>query len=233
MVMEETKTEVAILNANINAIKSRNGNITPKTSIKYLGYYLQSNLKIDKTVDALVSRINQMAGRIWQFPCMPVKCKVTLYYAYVHSLLMSNAACILPFITPQQTIKLQRACNNAIRAIVTLRWRKNDSKPKSISKIRLKLGIPSVAELAQRTVALETWKNRLKLEEAAKNIKPRYYTRYGHQLKAPIEVGPTKWSIWPKLVKSWNELPAEIKTCSELKRAKALIKKLYSNHTLQ
>ena len=102
MVMEETETEVAILNTNINSIKSRNGNITPKTSIKYLGYYLQSNLKIDKTVDALLSRINQMAGRIWQFPCMPVKCKVTLYYAYVHSLLMSNAACILPFLTSKQ-----------------------------------------------------------------------------------------------------------------------------------
>ena len=82
----------------------------------------------------------------------------------------------------------------------------------------MKLGIPSVAELTQRTVAFETLKNRLELEQAAKNIQPRYHTRYGHQLKAPIEVGPLKWSIWPKLLKSWNELPAEIKTCSELKR---------------
>ena len=137
---------------------------------------MQNNLKIQKSVDALISRINQIARKIWLFPYLPVKCKITLYYAYVHSLVMSNSACILPFLTREQSLRTQRACNNAIRAIVTLKWRKNDSKPKSISKIRQKLGIPSIAELAQRSITLEAWINRLELEQATNKAQPKYNT---------------------------------------------------------
>ena len=68
MVMERTKTEVVILNANLSSIKSPTGDIILKTSIKYLGYYIKNNLKMHKLVDAMLSTINQMAGRIWHFP---------------------------------------------------------------------------------------------------------------------------------------------------------------------
>ena len=127
--MEESKTEVLIVNSSQSIIKLPTGDITPKASTKFLGYHVQSNLKIEKTVNALVSKINQRVGRIWQFPNLPVKCKITLYYAYVHSIVMSNSSSILPFLSTIQSIKIKRACNNATRAIVTLKWKQNGPNP--------------------------------------------------------------------------------------------------------
>ena len=141
---------------------------------------------------------------------------------------MSNSSCILPFLSSTQSIKIQQACNNAVRAIVPLKWKKNQSKPISISKTRQKLGIPSIVELTQRSIAFETWKSRLKLEEAANNLQPKHITRNCHLLKIPREIGPNRWSIIPKITKCWNDLPTEVKTCSDRKRAKTLIKRLYS-----
>ena len=141
---------------------------------------------------------------------------------------MSNSSCILLFLSKTQYIKIQRACNNAVRAIVTLKWKQNGSKPVSMSKTRQKLGIPSIVELSQRSIAFETWKSRLKLEEATNNLQPKHITRNSHLLKIPSEIGPNRWSIWPKITKCWNDLPTEIKSCSDPKRAKLLIKRLYS-----
>ena len=71
MVTEESKTEVLMINKNIDIIKSPHGDITPKDSIKFLGHQLQRNLAISKSVDTLKVRINQGTGRIWQFPTCP------------------------------------------------------------------------------------------------------------------------------------------------------------------
>ena len=229
MTMEENKMEVLIVNCRQNTtIKSPSGNISPKAAIKFLGYYVQNNLKIEMTINALITRINQRVGRIWQFPNLPTKCKIMLYYAYVQSILASNSFSILPFLSKTQTTRVQRACNNAIRAIVTHKWNKNKLKPISISKTRKKLGIPSVVELSQRSIAFETWKSRLKLANVTNNQHPKHITRNSHLLKIPSEIGKNRWSIWPKLVKCWNDLPTEIKSCPDAKRAKLLIKKLYS-----
>ena len=73
MVMEETKTKVLIVNGSQSIIKSPTGDITPKASIKFLGYHMQNNLQIEKSINALISKINQMVGRIWQFPNLPIK----------------------------------------------------------------------------------------------------------------------------------------------------------------
>ena len=85
-----------------------------------------------------------------------------------------------------------------------------------------------MAELSQRTIALEAWKTRLELEPATNKTQPKYITRNRHLLKVPIEVGPKRWSIWPKLIKCWNGLPSEMKLCPDPKRAKVLNRKLYS-----
>ena len=146
---------------------------------------------------------------------------------------MTNAACMLPFLAPDQTLKIQRACNNVIRATVLLRWRKSDRKPKSITKIRRELGIPSIAELCQRTLSFEAWKKRQELELASNNTQTAYDTRNSHLLKVPNEIGAKRWSIWPKIVKCWNNLPLEIKTCSGPEKAKMLIKKLYCTSIVQ
>ena len=98
----------------------------------------------------------------------------------------------------------------------------------SFTKIRINLGIPSIAELCQSSLSLEAWKRRQELELASNNTKTAYDTRNSHLLKVPNEIGAKRWSIWPKVVKSWNNLPFEIKTCSDPKRAKMLIKKLHS-----
>ena len=178
-------------------------------------------------------RVWQGTGRIWQFPNLPLKCKKMLYYAFIQSQVMTNAACTLPFLTPDQTLKIQRACNNGIRAIVSLRWQKSDRNPKSITKIRINLGIPSIAELCQRSLSFEAWKRRQELELASNNTKTAYETRNSHLLKVPNEIGSNRWSIWPKVVKSWNNLPLEIKMCSDPKKAKILIKKLYCTSIVQ
>ena len=229
--MEESKTEVLIVNGNQSTIKSPTFDITQSASIKFLGYHLQSNLKNEKTVNALVSKIKQMVGRIWPFPDLPMNYKITLYYAYVQSLVMSNSSCILPFVSKNQSIKIQRACNNAIRAIVTLKWKKNGSKPTSISKIRQNLEIPSIVELSQRSIALKTWKSHLKFEEATNKVQHKYNTRNGNLLRIPSEIGPNRWSIWSKIIKFWNGLQSKIKSCQDPKRAKVLIKKLYRNQS--
>ena len=231
MVMEESKTEVLPINKHIGVINAPHGNINPKDTIIFLGFHLQKNLKIRQQVTITVAKINRSTGRIWQFPNLPQKCEVMLYFALVQSHLMTNAACVLPFLTAEQSLKIQRACNNAIRAIITLRWRKTDSKPKSITKIRQKLGIPSVAELTQRVVAFEAWKDRENLNFTSTGTQTTYKTRNSHLLKIPDEIGPKKWSLRPKIVKSWNELPPEIKICSDHKKAKNLIKKLYTPAT--
>ena len=55
MVMEETKTDVVILSANLNSIKSPNEDITPKNCIKYLGYYICSKqIHIEKCFGIVV-----------------------------------------------------------------------------------------------------------------------------------------------------------------------------------
>ena len=123
MVMEESKTDVLIGNGSQSMIKSLNGNITQKASTKFFGYQLQSNLKVEKTVNPLVSKINQMVGRIRQFPNLQMKCEITLYYAYVHSIVISDSSCILPFLSKNQSKKILRACNKSIRPIVTLKWK--------------------------------------------------------------------------------------------------------------
>ena len=107
MIMEESKTEVLIVNGSQNIIKSPSGDISPKASIKSLGYHVQNNLKIEMTVKTLVSKINQRVGKIWQFPNLPVKCKIMLYYAYVHSIITSNSSSILPFLSKTQTRTIQ------------------------------------------------------------------------------------------------------------------------------
>ena len=200
--MEESKTEVLIVNCRQNTIiKSPSGNISPKAAIKFLDYYVQNNLKIEMTINALISRINQRVGKIWQFPNLPIKCKITLYYAYVQSILASNSSSILPFLSKTQTTRVQRACNNAIRAIVTLKWNQNRLKPVSMSKTRTKLGIPSIVELSQRSIAFETWKSRLKLADVTNNLHPKHITRNSHLLKIPSEIGKNRWSIWPKIIR--------------------------------
>ena len=54
--MEESKTELLVVNGSRSIIKSPAGDISPKASIKFLGYHVQSNLKIEKTVNALISK---------------------------------------------------------------------------------------------------------------------------------------------------------------------------------
>ena len=71
------------------------------------------------------------------------------------------------------------------------------------------------------------------MELASNNTKTAYETRNSHLLKVPDEIGPKRWSLWAKIVKCWNGLPLEIKTCSDPKRAKLLIKKLYSTPLVQ
>ena len=90
------------------------------------------------------------------------------------------------------------------------------------------LGIPSIVELSQRSIAFETWKNRLKLADVTNNLQPKHITRNSHLLKIPSEIGQNRWSIWPKITKCRNDLPMEIKSCLDPKRAKLLIKRLYS-----
>ena len=68
MNMEESKTEVLIVNGSQSMIKSPTGDISPKASIEFLGYHVQNNLKIEKTVNTLISKINKESAEYGSSP---------------------------------------------------------------------------------------------------------------------------------------------------------------------
>ena len=57
-----------------------------------------------------------------------------------------------------------------------------------MSKTRKKLGIPSIVELSQRSIAFETWKSRPKLADVTNNLHPKHITKTTIYSKSQVKL---------------------------------------------
>ena len=102
----------------------------------------------------------------------------------------------------------------AIRAIYNIKlYYRANKRPISATSIRKKLEIPSIEVLRTRALSMEAWKYKDYLRKMELEQLSLPNTRQWHVLHISKETGHQKHSILPKIVKTWKEMPAEIKQC--------------------
>ena len=178
MKMEENNTEVMGINFKPKEITSNSNTITPKTTIKFLGFHFSRNLDVGTLVEKIIGKLQVATPKIWKNHLLPLKCKTAMYYALIQTHILCNWSNYLPFSTKKQMQQLQKACNNAIRAIFCVKNQPSTEKPKSVTKLRESINIPTVETLKRRVIAVESWKNREGLEEIQDKKKQLAIRRY-------------------------------------------------------
>ena len=217
------KSEVMGFGFTPKIISINNESIKPSTSIKFLGLTIQSDLKWNAHVDYICNKLRASAGRIrFEGRHFTVKDRKTLYFAWTQGSLLSNGLAFLPRLNSGQELKLQVACNSAIRAI--LRLPRYGYLP--LSSLRQQLRIPSVEELSNKLILEAAWKKNY-LAVTNRNL-PGATTRARSNLEMihPNQNGHRSHMISTKCDIAWNELPIAIKTEPVKSRALNMIKKL-------
>ena len=149
-------------------IEHHGASISTSKEVRFLGFTIEEKLKMNSHLERTCKKIRQAAGRIRSVN-LNSSAKMPLYYAWVHSHLLSNGAAFLPFLSQRQTEKLQTSCNMAIRATANKSFRpmiigpKREVKANSASKLRRRMAIPSVETVKNMIVAKQTWKMREEL----------------------------------------------------------------------
>jgi len=217
------KSEVMGFGFTPKIISINNESIKPSTSIKFLGLTIQSDLKWNAHVDYICNKLRASAGRIrFEGRHFTVKDRKTLYFAWTQGSLLSNGLAFLPRLNSGQELKLQVACNSAIRAI--LRLPRYGYLP--LSSLRQQLRIPSVEELSNKLILEAAWKKNY-LAVTNRNL-PGATTRARSNLEMihPNQNGHRSHMISTKCDIAWNELPIAIKMEPVKSRAFNMIKKL-------
>ena len=216
MTLEPKKTEFIQMNSQIQQIEIAGIPITIKNDTKFLGMSIQKNLGVGIQLQHVCAKIRQAAGRTRSYRNVPSAMKLPLYYAWAQSQVTFNGAAFLPFLSANQKKKLQRSCNQAIRAVVGTKARpKTGEMIISATFLRRKLKISSIETLERIAIAKRTWKNRINLQkmqsEQLKIAETRTQTRSGNILTIPKSNGPLKSSLLPKCAKCWNKMPQSLK----------------------
>ena len=155
----------------------------------------------------------------FEFRLLTVQDRKVLYYAWVHSHLMCNAGAYLPLLGSNQLHDLQTAANAGIRAICRLI--KRGHVP--MSSIREQLKIPSVETVCRRVRWTEAWKRKPPLSEAQSG--PTTRGRSAGNIPTPDLRGWNGKRVQTLALATWNELPIDIRTETDKKKAMNAIKK--------
>ena len=142
------------------------------------------------------------------------------------STLHSNAIAYLPSISDHQLIQLQSAMNCGIRAVVGLP-RKSST---SITAIREKHGILSVANVRDKCLMLEAYKNRNKfatLNARSRLNGPCTRSQSRGEIPHPIQKGQLGKMTSTAVEATWNTIPQVIREEPNPVKAISLIKNLF------
>jgi len=199
--------------------------IAPKTSIKFLGTWIQSDLKFTQQAVELSNRIRSTAARIrTEGRHFDTSDKRLLYFGWVQGLLSSHSSTTLPCLSDNELHNLQISCNSAIRAVVGLpRYGKT-----SITSVRKNLCIPSVINLRDRRLYESAWllyANNLPVTASG----PLTRAKKNLILPHPIQKGFNGRMVSTKLTLAWNKLPLFIKQDTCRNSAFSKIKKFVYN----
>jgi len=215
------KSEIIGFGFTPNPVTINGQVITPTSEIKFLGTWIQSDLKYTRQVDELCKKIRSSAARIRsEGKHFSYEDRRLLYFGWTQGILSANGLAILPCLPANELTNLQTSCNAAIRAIMGLpRFDKT-----SISKIRHNLKIPSVTNIRDRCLAEAAWKKH------AGSFTPRLHgpstrSQTNMLLLHPNQKGLLGKSISSKTDIAWNKLPLEIKKESSVRIAANQIKK--------
>lgn len=193
--------------------------IEPKSEIKFLGYWITSDLSVNRQVQEVIRKIRYAAARIraegrhmgpWE--------RRQLYAGWVNGQLCANGVAYLPLMKEKQVQALQRAANSAVRAVAGLpRW---GLAP--ITEVRRGFKIESVEELSKKLICVEAWKrnhDRLWLTEGTQ-------TRGRKEGNFPLpDLRGHLGSCLENLAQvAWNKLPVTIKTQCDIQKVKRLVR---------
>ena len=199
-------------------------NISPSSSLTFLGMTIQDNLGIDMHVSNLCKKIRSAAARIRsEAHYFNTKDRRTLYQAWINGVLCSNGGAYLPLLNEAQASNLQLACNQGIRAIFGI---PRKSRNISISMLRSSLNLPSIEQIAERKILTLAWKSRSSFDTIQEG--PQTRARSNGNIPAPDQRGLKGKMISTATSSAWNRLPLECKMMDSYTQAKTLIKKLTS-----
>jgi len=220
------KSEVMGFGFTPDIISINNESIIPSKSIKFLGLTIQSDLKWNTHVDLICNKLRASAGRIrFEGRHFTTNDRKTLYFAWTQGCLLSNGLAFLPRLNSSEVLKLQVACNAAVRAV--LRLPRFGYLP--ITSLRQQLRIPSVEQLTKKLILEAAWKkNHLSV---VNRCLPGVTTRGRSNLEMvhPNQNGYRAHMISTKCDIAWNELPLEIKKEPAKSKAFNRIKKFALN----
>ena len=200
-----------------------NSPIFPRSSIKFLGLIIQSDLKWNLHVDHVCSKIRAAAGRIrYEGRHFSVNDRRKLYFAWAQGSLCSNALAFLPRINQGEKEKIQTACNSAIRAIFGLpRFGRS-----SITSLREQFHIPSVEMLTEKITLEAAWNRYQAFSEVETPVSgPITRARSNRNFIHPVQTGHRRHLLSTICVLAWNNLPLEIKMETRKTQAFQMIKK--------
>ena len=184
--------------------------ISLSTSFRFLGLTIQNNLKWDLHVTNICNKLRWAAGRIRsEGHFLGFADKKILFNGWIMSTLHSNAIAYLPSISDHQLIQLQSAMNCGIRAVVGLP-RKSST---SITDIREKHGILSVANVRDKCLMLEAYKNRNKfatLNARSRLNGPCTRSQSRGEIPHPIQKGQLGKMTSTAVEATWNTIPQVI-----------------------
>lgn len=180
------------------------------------------NLQFNEHVDHLCKKIRCASGRIRsEASLFGWNDRKLLYHAWINGVIYSNGLGYLPHINKTLLSKLQTACNAGVRAVVSLPRRGQAD----LSKVRESLGVFEVAQIRDKILLTEAWKQR---HELLKPVPPGPLTRNrkNRNLPLPDYRGKEGSKLSNIIIGYWNQLPLDLKTIENKNTALRRIRKL-------
>ena len=150
-----------------------------------------------------------------------------MYEAWCGGVLNNNAAAYLPHLNDEQKTKIQRAANSGVQAVVGLP--RYGEFP--LTKIREDIGVASVEEISNGALMIEAWKRREKLGNQARNGPVTRGQSSGNVI-APDQRGWAGKTTHTKATLMWNDLPQDVRSEDDAKKARRKIKNTQKVTTL-
>jgi len=225
LTLNVTKSELIGFGFTPNPILVNGQTVSPKTSIKFLGLTIQSNLKWDTHVSDLCNKIRWSAGRIRsEGHCLGIRDKRILFNGWIMGTLHANALAFLPSLTEENTSSLQTALNSGIRAVLNLP-RKSVAP---MSRLREKFGFLSVTDVRDKCLMLAAQKNRDKYIRIADSSNgPITRAKAKGDIRHPISKGHLGKMTSTAVDLMWNRIPKEIRDEPNFGKASRRIKLLF------
>ena len=219
--LNPAKSEIIGFGHTPDPIDIEGNTIYPKSSIKFLGVIIESDLKWTKQISSLCNKIRHAAWRIrTEARHFSLSDKRLLYNGLIQSHVFFNAVTVLPTATKFELNELQVACNSGLRAV----WGVPKYGYVDITGIRKHLNIPSVDMITERKLLESAWKTFADFDFKSNHVGPLTRSKKLKKFPNPIQsghIGKTSNSLF---LKAWNRLPFDIKSDTKIHSVQKKIK---------